>query len=120
MAVGDACELLCLDLEKAEALRTTRLEPGPAGAATSAARSLADETRLTLVSALRAGGELCGCDLAWVCERSQALVSHHLKTLREAGVVASRREGKMVMYSLTARGQGLLDAVLQAAGAKVA
>ena len=41
------------------------------------------------------------CDLAWVCGRSDKLVSHHLRVLRTAGLVESRREQKMVMYSMT-------------------
>jgi DNA-binding transcriptional ArsR family regulator len=64
-----------------------------------------------LAHALR-GGVLCVCDLSWVVERSDALVSHHVRALRAAGLVSSRREGKMVMYSLTERGRALLDAVL--------
>ena len=60
------------------------------------------------------GGELCGCDLAWVCERSDTLVSHHARALRAAGLAASRRDGKMVLYRLTDQGRALLDAVLPA------
>jgi len=62
--------------------------------------------------ALRDGGELCVCDLAWVCERSDKLVSHHVRQLRGAGLVRSRRDGKMVMYELTEAGAALLAAVL--------
>lgn len=51
------------------------------------------------------------CDLAWVMERSDKLVSHHVRQLRSAGLVRSRREGKMVMYALTDRGQELLAAL---------
>ena len=40
------------------------------------------------------------------------LVSHHLRTLRSLGMVRSRREGKLVMYSLTPAGRSLLDVVL--------
>jgi DNA-binding transcriptional ArsR family regulator len=39
-------------------------------------------------------------------------VSHHLRTLRSEGLVRSRREGKLVMYSLTEEGRSLLNAVL--------
>ena len=61
---------------------------------------------------LRAGtDELCVCDIAWVCERPENLVSHHLRALRAAGLVASRRNGKMVMYEVTAAGRALLAAV---------
>ena len=51
------------------------------------------------------------CDIAWVCERSENLVSHHLRAIRTGGVVASRREGKMVIYTVTDAGRALLAAV---------
>jgi DNA-binding transcriptional ArsR family regulator len=52
------------------------------------------------------------CDLSWVAGRSQNLVSHHLRLLRSLGMVRSRRDGKLVMYSLTGEGRSLLSAVL--------
>ena len=52
------------------------------------------------------------CDLSWIAGRSQNLVSHHMRTLRSFGMVRSRRDGKMVMYSLTDEGRSLLGAVL--------
>ncbi|MGH2783537.1 MAG: ArsR/SmtB family transcription factor [Thermoleophilaceae bacterium] len=108
----DRCEILCLDLEKAEALRSRRLTPATAGRVAAQAKALADPTRLTLAAALADGGELCVCDLAWVLERAENLVSHHLRQLRSADLVTSRRDGKMVMYSLTERGRELLAATL--------
>ena len=75
------------------------------------AKALGDPTRLTIASALARTDELCVCDIAWVCERSENLVSHHLRALRSAGLVASRRDGKMVMYTVTDRGRALLGAV---------
>ena len=45
-------------------------------------------------------------------ERAENLVSHHLRQLRSAGLVTSRRDGKMVMYSLTERGRDLLRSAL--------
>jgi DNA-binding transcriptional ArsR family regulator len=63
--------------------------------------------------ALRDGGELCVCDLSWVVERAENLVSHHVRALRTAGLVRSRRDGKMVMYALTERGRALVEAVLE-------
>ena len=65
-----------------------------------------------LAASLLEGGELCVCDLAWVAERAQNLVSHHLRRLRADGLVSSRRDGKMVLYSLTDSGRTLLAAVL--------
>jgi DNA-binding transcriptional ArsR family regulator len=106
----ERCELLCLDLPRAEELRQRRVSPAIANAAAERARALADPTRLTLAVALADGGELCVCDLAWISERSQNLVSHHLRALREAGLARSRRHGKMVMYSLTTDGAALVAA----------
>ena len=112
MVADDRCELLCLDLPRAEELRTGRIGGVAAQAAAARAQALADPTRLTLAGALKEGGELCVCDLAWVMERAENLVSHHLRVLREEGLVSSRRDGKMVMYVLTDRGRALLEATL--------
>lgn len=106
------CELLCLDLDTAEGLRQRRLEPHQAERMARQAKALSDPTRLTIANALAEGGELCVCDLAWIVERAENLVSHHLRVLREEGVVSSRREGRMVIYLLTERGRGLLDATV--------
>ena len=59
---------------------------------------------------LQLGDELCVCDLAWTCGASQNLASHHARVLRSAGLAASRREGKLVMYRLTDTGHSLLAA----------
>jgi DNA-binding transcriptional ArsR family regulator len=112
MTSPDTCDLLCLDLPRAEALRRARRHADDLARAAEAAKALADPTRLTVAAALRDGGELCVCDLAWVCERSDKLVSHHVRQLRAAGLVRSRRDGKMVMYELTQRGAALLAVVL--------
>ena len=103
----DRCDLLCLDLEVAEKLRRERLGVGRAEELAGEAKALGDPTRLTLFAALAEAQELCVCDVAWVMERAENLVSHHLRVLRSEGLVASRREGKMVMYSLTDRGREL-------------
>ncbi|MGH3117985.1 MAG: ArsR/SmtB family transcription factor [Gaiellales bacterium] len=113
MAAEDRCDLLCLDLERAEAIRRSRLSTRVAGRAAERARALADPTRLMLAAALEPIDELCVCDLAWIAERSQNLVSHHLRALRAAGIVETRREGKMVLYALTPAGRALLVSVLE-------
>ncbi len=108
----ERCDLLCLDAPRAEAIREKLLDEDIAEGAAERAKALSDPTRLTLAAALREGEELCVCDLAWICERSQGLVSHHLRVLRTYGLVRSRRDGKLVMYSLTDEGAPLLSAVL--------
>jgi ArsR family transcriptional regulator, lead/cadmium/zinc/bismuth-responsive transcriptional repressor len=109
---SDRCDILCLDHEKAETLRSARLSAATAKGAARRARALADPSRLTLAAALADGDELCVCDLAWVVERAENLVSHHLRLLRSEGIVTSRRDGKMVMYSLTSSGRELLASML--------
>jgi ArsR family transcriptional regulator, lead/cadmium/zinc/bismuth-responsive transcriptional repressor len=109
--MADACDLLCLDLPKAEAVRGEQLAPYVAERAAGAARALADPTRLNVAVALSHADELCGCDLSWISGRSQKLVSHHLKVLRQAGLVESRREGRVVYFSLTMAGATLLEAL---------
>lgn len=111
MSESDTCELLCLDLPLAEALRQARPDAETLAGVAERAKALADPTRLTVALALLDGGELCVCDLAWVCERSDKLVSHHVRQLRAAGLVRSRRDGKMVIYSLTESGSALVTAV---------
>jgi DNA-binding transcriptional ArsR family regulator len=108
----ERCDLLCVDAPRAEAIREGLLGIEAARAAAERARALSDPTRLMLVAALREGGELCVCDLAWISGRAQNLVSHHLRLLRSHGLVRSRRDGKLVMYSLTGEGSGLLGAVV--------
>jgi DNA-binding transcriptional ArsR family regulator len=114
----DRCELLCLDLQVAERLRKKRLAHEQANLAAGKARALSDPTRLMLAAALLEASELCVCDLAWIAERSQTLVSHHVRALRTHGIVRSRREGKMVMYSLSEEGRKLLASVLPAPAAR--
>lgn len=108
----DRCDLLCLDLEKAERLRAQRLDSALADRMAAHAKALSDPTRLTIAAALAATDELCVCDLAWVTGRAENLVSHHARALRAIGLAGSRRDGKMVLYRLTVAGRALLDAVL--------
>jgi ArsR family transcriptional regulator, lead/cadmium/zinc/bismuth-responsive transcriptional repressor len=108
----DTCDLLCLDLTKAEAVRRAMPSLDALGTWSDAARALGDPTRLAVAVALRDGERACVCDLAWIVGRDERLVSHHVRQLRAAGLARSEREGKMVMYELTDRGCALLAAVV--------
>ena len=110
--LDERCDLLCLDLRRAEEVRAALPVTDELERSARRAQALSDPTRLSIAAALACGDELCGCDLAWVLGRAQNLISHHLRALRQAGVVESRREGKTVMHSLTADGRALLDSVL--------
>ena len=115
----DRCDLLCLDLERAERLRRGRLGVDVASRLAGQAKALSDPTRLIVAAALSATDELCVCDLAWVAERTENLISHHVRILRSLGLARSRRDGKMVLYSLTESGRVLLAAVLASSEALV-
>jgi ArsR family transcriptional regulator len=63
-------------------------------------QALADPTRLAIVRQLAQDGEVCACDFTSCCDVRQPTVSHHLKVLREAGVVQSERRGSWIFYTL--------------------
>ncbi|OLT36273.1 transcriptional regulator [Actinomadura sp. CNU-125] len=65
-------------------------------------KALGDPVRLRLLSmiASRAGGEVCVCDLTPAFELAQPTISHHLKLLREAGLIDGERRGTWVYYRL--------------------
>lgn len=115
----DTCDLLCLDLPHAESIRAAVPDSATVQAAAAAARGLGNATRLSMAVALAAGEELCVCDMAWVVGLSQGLVSHHLRQLKNASLVSSRRQGKLVMYRLTERGRQLTASVMTGVTATV-
>jgi ArsR family transcriptional regulator len=62
-------------------------------------RALGDPTRLKLLELL-AAGERCVCELTAAMDVVQPLLSHHLKTLREAGFIHARKDGRWTYYRL--------------------
>lgn len=110
-STGDTCDLLCLDLPKAERLRRGLPPIDDLELLAAGAKALGDPTRLAIALALETGEPACVCDLAWIVGRDERLVSHHVRLLRSAGLARSERDGKMVMYELTERGHVLLAAV---------
>jgi ArsR family transcriptional regulator len=63
--------------------------------------ALADPTRLEILHELAGSAEVCACDFTSCCDVSQPTVSHHLKVLREAGVVVSERRGNSIFYRIS-------------------
>jgi ArsR family transcriptional regulator len=62
--------------------------------------ALADPVRLSFVRQLVANDGICACDFSECCDVSQPTISHHLRVLREAGIVTSERQGTNIVYSL--------------------
>src|SRR3954452_9908561 len=89
-AAGERCcdPVAYPDVERREAERLAK-----------AAKALGDPIRLQLVDVLRKhAGEVCVCELVPLFDLSQPTISHHLKVLRDAGIVKSERRGLWAYY----------------------
>jgi ArsR family transcriptional regulator len=75
-------------------------------------KALADETRLAILKQLRDEGEVCACDFQACCTLAQPTVSHHLKVLREAGLVVGEKRGLWVHYRINEEALGRLRALV--------
>lgn len=77
-------------------------------------KALADPVRLRLLSAIasRADGEACVCDLSTGIDVTQPTISHHLKVLREAGLLTSERRASWVYYRVVPHALRQLSNVL--------
>ena len=64
-------------------------------------KCICDDTRFEILELLQKNKELCVNDFVEKLEKDQPLVSHHLKTLRNCGIVKSRNEGKKAMYAIS-------------------
>ena len=92
-ASGERCcePVVYPDVQRAEAVRMA-----------SVAKALGDPIRLQLVDVLRKhAGKVCVCELVPLFDISQPTLSHHLKALREAGIVDSERRGLWAYYYVT-------------------
>ena len=81
-------------------------------------KALADPVRLRLVSLIGAhqGGEVCVCELTTAFALTQPTISHHLKILREAGIIDCERRGTWVYYWLVPAALERMAALLTAPG----
>ncbi|MEU8999592.1 metalloregulator ArsR/SmtB family transcription factor [Streptomyces caniferus] len=95
-------EVLGQTQECCPGLLTAPLDEDQATELSRVFKALADPVRLRLLSmiASRAGGEVCVCDLTPAFDLSQPTISHHLKHLRQAGLIDCERRGTWVYYWL--------------------
>jgi ArsR family transcriptional regulator len=75
-------------------------------------KALADPTRVAIVNRLAQAEETCVCDLTAAFDLSQPTISHHLKVLRDAGLVESSRRGTWAYYRVVPDTLGALAAAL--------
>jgi len=80
-------------------------------------KALSDPHRLRILDRLR-GGEQCVCKLTDLLDAGQSLLSFHLKTLKDAGLVTDRREGRWMHYALNPEAVAEIEEFLGALGRK--
>jgi DNA-binding transcriptional ArsR family regulator len=97
----DGCETRVVDAPRVHATRERLLPTGEGERLAALFRLLGDPTRVRLMYALLEAGELCVCDLAATIGAAESTVSQALRLLRTAGVVTSRRAGRMQYYRLS-------------------
>lgn len=64
-------------------------------------KCICDETRFDILELLQKNNELCVSDFVDELKKDQPLISHHLKTLKQCGIVKSREDGKKMMYKIS-------------------
>ena len=100
------------------------LDAGEAARLAHVLKALADPARLRLLSLIGShdGGEACVCDLTGAFDLTAPTISHHLKVLREAGLITADRRGTWVYYRLDAAAladlAGLFTPALEPVGAR--
>ena len=97
---ADDCAVRSVDADKVAAAKARALPMDDVERITELFRLIGEPTRVRLLYALVEAGEMCVCDLAAVVEAAESSVSHALRLLRMAGVVSTRRDGRMIYYSL--------------------
>ena len=88
------------------------LAPETRAALAERLKALADPTRIGIVNRLAGADELCVCDLTDAFDLSQPTISHHLRVLREAGLVEARKQGTWAYYRLDRSAVGELALAL--------
>ena len=97
----DECSVRSVDAAKVAAARARAIPNTDVERITELFRLVGEPTRVRLLYALVEAGEMCVCDLAAVVDSPETSVSHALRLLRMAGIVRTRRDGRMIYYSLT-------------------
>ena len=97
----DECAVRSVDAAKVAAAKARAIPDTDVERITELFRLVGEPTRVRLLYALVEAGEMCVCDLAAVVDSPETSVSHALRILRMAGIVRTRRDGRMIYYSLT-------------------
>ncbi len=96
----DGCAVRAVDPSRVAATQEQLIGAEEAEDLAACFRLLGDPKRVRILFALLEAGELCVCDLAAATEVNETTVSHGMRLLRTAGIVRSRRHGRMIYYRL--------------------
>ncbi|MFG1697211.1 ArsR/SmtB family transcription factor [Nonomuraea sp. NPDC049309] len=101
-------------LECSPPLVREQLDPGKAAEVARVFKALGDPVRLRILSivASHAGGEVCVCDITDAFKLTQPTISHHLKVLKDVGLLTHERRGSWVYYRLVPENLAQLSALL--------
>ncbi len=100
MREGEACEVRCVNPSKVKALSRALPERDTLTQLSDIFQIMSDPNRLKILYCL-ARDEVCVCDLSVLLDMSVSAVSHQLRLLRALRLVSSRKDGRIVYYSLT-------------------
>lgn len=104
-----------LPLLECRPLGSSAMAPAQAEVLAPMFKALGDPIRLRMVSMIAAVPELCVCEITPAFPLSPATVSHHLKTLRQAGLVDAERRGTFVYYRIQPTALEALASLLEPA-----
>jgi len=93
-------------------LAVTPLDDAQAAHLATMFKALGDPVRLRMAAIIASAPEVCVCDITPAFDLSSGTISHHLKTLREAGLVTSERRGTFVHYKIEPDALAALSALL--------
>lgn len=96
----DGCTAIQVDAPRVAATRPRVVGAAEATRIADIFDLLSDPSRVRVLFALLEAGEMCVCDLAETVDMSPSALSHALRLLRTAGVVVSRRDGRMMRYRI--------------------
>jgi DNA-binding transcriptional ArsR family regulator len=98
-SAGDFCDCNIIHEDVVEGVRGKLMSAALRAEMADFYKIMGDSTRISILHAL-SFSEMCVCDISALLQMNQSAISHQLKTLRQTRLVRSRREGKVVYYSL--------------------
>ena len=96
----DLCTVKCINEEKVKETALMMPDPDQIAKMANIYKAMSDPSRLKILLVLLSQ-EHCVCDIAVLCGQSDSAISHQLRLLRTSNIVKTRRDGKIIYYSLS-------------------